>query len=53
MNFQAELNNGGMHQHLLNSSGDTPDLAGYCPLDIAGQSITRTVDEGIANFRQP
>lgn len=30
MNFQAELNNGGMHQYLLNSSGDfafeTPDV---------------------------
>jgi Domain of unknown function (DUF4375) len=30
MNFQAELNNGGMHQYLLNSSGDfakeTPEV---------------------------
>src|SRR5438309_11010390 len=30
MSFQAELNNGGMHQYLLNSSGDfakeTPDV---------------------------
>ena len=30
INFQAELNNGGMHQYLLNSSGDfameTPDV---------------------------
>jgi hypothetical protein len=30
LNFQAELNNGGMHQYLLNSSGDfaseTPDV---------------------------
>jgi hypothetical protein len=30
MNFQAELNNGGMHQYLFNSSGDfaqeTPDV---------------------------
>src|SRR5262245_7573428 len=30
MNFQAELNNGGMHQYLLNTSGDfaqeTPDV---------------------------
>jgi len=32
MNFQAELNNGGMHQYLLNSSGgfakETPDVFG-------------------------
>jgi hypothetical protein len=50
MNFQAELNNGGMHQYLLNASGDfakeTPDIFRRIGADEAG----RILDEANAFF---
>jgi hypothetical protein len=50
MNFQAELNNGGMHQYLLNSSGDfakeTPDVFRRIGANVAA----RILDEANAFF---
>ncbi len=50
MNFQAELNNGGMHQYLLNSSGDfaieTPQVFRRIGADVAA----RILDEANAFF---
>jgi hypothetical protein len=50
MNFQAELNNGGMHQYLLNSSGDfaseTPDVFRR----IGAEEAARIVEEANAFF---
>ena len=49
-NFQAELNNGGMHQYLLNSSGDfareTPDVFRR----IGAAEAARILDEANALF---
>src|SRR6266508_4067631 len=43
MNFQAELNNGGMHQYLLNSSGDfakeTPEVFRRIGADVAARIL--------------
>ncbi len=50
MNFQAELNNGGLHQYLLNSSGDfateTPDVFRR----IGATEAARILDEANAFF---
>ena len=50
MNFQAELNNGGMHQYLLNSSGDfakeTPDVFRR----IGAEEAARILDEANSFF---
>src|SRR5262245_38022931 len=50
MNFQAELNNGGMHQYLFNSSGDfakeTPDVFRR----IGADEAARILDEANAFF---
>jgi hypothetical protein len=50
MNFQAELNNGGMHQYLLNSSGDfareTPEFFRR----IGADEAARILDEANAFF---
>jgi hypothetical protein len=50
MNFQAELNSGGMHQYLLNSSGDfakeTPDVFRR----IGADEAARILDEANAFF---
>ena len=50
MNFQAELNNGGMHQYLLNSSGDfareTPEVFRR----IGADDAARILDEANALF---
>lgn len=50
MNFQAELNNGGMHQYLLNSSGDfakeTPDVFRR----IGAEQAARILEEANAFF---
>jgi hypothetical protein len=50
MNFQAELNNGGMHQYLLNSSGDfateTPDVFRR----IGAEEAARILEEANAFF---
>jgi hypothetical protein len=44
MNFQAELNNGGMHQYLLNSSGDFgPILANGT---AAGTVVVKDINHG-------
>ena len=50
MSFQAELNNGGMHQYLLNSSGDfakeTPDVFRR----IGAEEVARMLEEANAFF---
>jgi hypothetical protein len=50
MNFQAELNNGGMHQYLLNSSGEfakeTPDVFRR----IGAEEAARILDQANAFF---
>lgn len=50
MNFQTELNNGGLHQYLLNSSGDfareTPEVFRR----IGADGAARILDEAIALF---
>src|SRR5262245_52128884 len=50
MNFQAELNNGGMHQYLLNSSGDfareTPEVFRR----IGADKAARILEEANALF---
>jgi hypothetical protein len=50
MNFQAELNNGGMHQYLLNSSDDfaneTPDVLRR----IGAEEAARILEEANAFF---
>jgi hypothetical protein len=48
MNFQAELNNGGMHQYLLNSSGDfakeTPEVFRRIGADEAARILHEAND---------
>jgi hypothetical protein len=48
MNFQAELNNGGMHQYLLNSSGDfakeTPEVFRRIGADEAARILQEAND---------
>jgi uncharacterized protein DUF4375 len=50
LNFQAELNNGGLHQYLLNSSGDfakeTPDVFRR----IGAEPAARILNEANAFF---
>jgi hypothetical protein len=45
MNFQAEINNGGMHQYLFNSSGDfareTPDVLRRIGAPVAAVLLER------------
>jgi hypothetical protein len=50
MNFQAELNNGGMHQYLLNSSGDFAKETPQVFRRIAADEAARILDEANALF---
>ncbi|MEQ8785250.1 MAG: DMP19 family protein [Pirellulaceae bacterium] len=48
MSFQGEINDGGMHQYLLNSSGDlakeTPDVLKRIGADAAAEILERAND---------
>jgi hypothetical protein len=48
MSFQGEINNGGMHQYLLNSSGDfaqeTPEVMKRIGADVAATILERAND---------
>jgi hypothetical protein len=50
MNFQAELNNGGMHQYLLNSSGDFAKETPEVFRRIGANEAARILDEANAFF---
>jgi hypothetical protein len=50
MNFQAELNNGGMHQYLLNSSGDFAKETADVFRRIGATEAARILEEANAFF---
>src|SRR5271166_261481 len=50
MNFQAELNNGGMHQYLLNSSGDFAKETPEVFRRIGAEEAARILEEANALF---
>ena len=50
MNFQAELNNGGMHQYLLNSSGDFATETHDVLRRIGATDAARILEEANAFF---
>jgi hypothetical protein len=50
LNFQAELNNGGMHQYLLNSSGDFANETPEVFRRIGAVEVARILEEANALF---
>src|SRR4051794_18984699 len=50
MNFHAEMNNGGMHQYLLNSSGDLAKETPAVFRRIGAEDASRILAEANASF---